>query len=194
MTKEENIISPKNLFPSNTTQSDKISPENSVKKANNRVNNINISNININQKLLFKPLIREDNNKNGVQNSINNVSAITQSNSNNLNNDNFSKESDINQTFSCFSNEIELNFDKKNNLFNLNYDYNTNNNASNFRNKRNKSLNNNPSIHTNNSINSVNKNRHHSPFDFFFKKKTKKLAPKRGPKSLLILIQCDTRC
>ena len=172
MTKEENTISPKNLFPSNTTQSDKISPENSVKKANNRVNNINISNININQKLLFKPLIREDNNKNGVQNSINNVSAITQSNSNNINNDNFSKESDINQTFSCFSNEIELNFDKKNNLFNLNYDYNTNNNASNFRNKRNKSLNNNPSIHTNNSINSVNKNRHHSPFDFFFKKKT----------------------
>ena len=77
ITKEENTISPKNLFPSNTTQSDMISPENSVKKGNNRVNNINISNININQKQLFKPLIKEDNNKNRVQNSISNVSAIS---------------------------------------------------------------------------------------------------------------------
>ena len=173
MAKEENTISPKNLFPSNTTQSDMISPENSVKKANNRVNNINISNIN--QKQLFKPLNREDNNKNRVQNTISNVSVITQSNSNNSNNinyDNISKESDINQTFSCFSNEIELNFDKKNNLFNFNYDYNTSNIASNFRNKRNKSLNNNPSIHTNSSNNSMNKNRAHSPFDFFFTKKS----------------------
>ena len=171
MSKEENTISPKNLFPSSTTQSDMISPENSVKKGNNRVNNINISNININQKQLFKPLTKEDNNKNRVQNSINNVSAITQSNSNNINYDIISKESDINQTFSCFSNEIEINFDKKNNLFNFNYDYNTSNNASNFRNKRNKSLNNNPSLHTNTSNNSINKNRAHSPFDFFFKKK-----------------------
>jgi len=122
-----------------------------------------------------------DNNDNNDNNNNNN------SDINNLANLSFSQ--DINNTFGCFPNELDLNLGKKNQLFNYNYDYNINN----FKSKRNKSTRSNMSINSiksSKSSNSMNINQVFSPSSVIYKKSIirsgsnyKKIEGNYSPKS-----------
>ena len=168
--KEEKVLSPK-LFHSNTiSQSDNKSPDITTKKIENRDNKKNIS-----PKELFRPFIYQ----NDLLNSSSDISAISCDNNSNNKNNSENQEiilnnPELNNTFSCFSNKLELNLDKSSNqLFNLknndDVNYDRNNMIKSFNNK--KDFNNNIEIIGNNSSNDINRNRSHSPTDIIDRKK-----------------------
>ena len=129
--KEKNInieanLSPKNAKNTTLNHSEKNnSPKMTFKKIKNRI-------CKISPKHSFKDLLHEANQNKNLHDSFSN---IFESCKNDINVKNESKNEDLNNSFTCFSNELELNLDNKNPLFNYI-------NSSNLSNKINNSKNN----------------------------------------------------
>ena len=164
--------------PKNTPVATELKPDINTSEAfalkMNRINEINKSE---DQKqsfpAFFRSNIKSENATPIIENKITEIQEnILDNNANNNSSNNFENMSvsqDINTTFGCFPNELDLNLGKKKQLFNYNYDYN----LSNFKTKRNKSTKSNISVNSvksNKSSNSMNIHRFYSPSRAIYKK------------------------
>ena len=160
------------------SQSDINSQENSDRIiTKNRVKNINIS-----PKKTFHFLVKENNQKKKLNNSSKNNEDLKDYHKRNYNinnNDSINNheiilnEQDMNNTFSYISQGLGLDLsNKKNHLFNLNNEYNSNYRNRNLRYNSNRNIhNNNFNKIRNNSFNNKDRNRAHSPSNINIKKK-----------------------
>ena len=171
--REEKTPSPKNTPISTELKPDINSPDAFALKMN-RINEINKSE---EQKQSFRAFFRNNIKSENATPIIENKITQIQENilDNNVNNnssnniENMSVSQDINTTFGCFPNELDLNLGQKNQLFKYNYDYN----ISNFKTKRNKSTKSNISVNSiksNRSSNSMNIHRFYSPSSAIYRK------------------------
>ena len=166
--KEENLFTPKNVSNSNTiSKSEIINSSPSFKKLNNKIYKIS-------PKHSFKDLLHEANQNKNLQDSFTNIFQSCKSDIKNYQtNTNTIKSLDNvnNNSFSCFSNELELNLDNKNLLFN----YINSSNISNNSNSSNNIFNTNSNInrYKNNSVtrNKNHNNKAYSPSNIIYKKK-----------------------
>ena len=120
--KEENLKDGKNLSPNKMGTKSTISfseahtssHKNSFKKINNRTYKISP------HKQSFKDLIHETNQNKNLHDSFSNIFQSCKNDIDSNKNDigNTMKNQDLNNSFSCFSNELELNLDNKTQLFN----------------------------------------------------------------------------
>ena len=157
--KDLNLFTPKNnIIPTTIAKSEIISSSPSFKKINNKIYKIS-------PKQSFKDLLHEANQNKNIQDSFSNIFLSCKSEIKN-NQSNTVKSIDMNNSFSCFSNELELNLDNKNLLFNYINGSNNINSSNNLCNSN---------INTYKNISATrNKNSNHkanSPNNIVYKKK-----------------------
>ena len=173
--KEENINQNLNTFsPIHNTNTPIIknglsSPQIIFKKMNNKINKMT-------PKQSFKDLLHEANQNKNIYNSFSNIFQICK---NDINNKNYQTNQNLNNSFTCISNELDLNLENNNLFFNYMNNSNINNkkNNSNIENKNNlEDLNNIKSklnTYKSYSINRkiINKIKSHSPTNIIYKRK-----------------------
>ena len=156
---EFNLFTPKNIVNPTVAKSEIITSSPSFKKINNKIYKIS-------PKHSFKDLLHEAKLNKNIQDSFSNIfqsckSEIKSNQSNTV------KSSDLNNSFSCFSNELELNLDNKNLLFNYLNSSNSINSSKNLFNSSNiNTYKNNSATRNKNSNNKAN-----SPNNIIYKKK-----------------------
>ena len=166
--KNMNLFSPKNIENSTIIQSfqseNSNSPQITFKRINNKVYKIS-------PKQSFKDLLHEANQNKNLHDSFSN---IFQSCKNDISNKNYDadtiKSQDLNKSFTCFSNELELNLGNKNILFNYINSSNLNKNKNNTKNNITSS---NINTYKNNSVmrNKNNNIKSQSPSNIIYRKK-----------------------